>query len=65
MFKRLGIKQTCESPAKATFKRTIKRDDAYYGPSIPSEETSALTKRIKIEETSKNHAQYYLCILSF
>lgn len=55
MFKRLGIKQTGESSAKATFKRTIKGDDdAYYSPSIPSEETSAFTKRIKLEETSKN-----------
>lgn len=56
MFRRLGIKQTDES-IHATFKRTIQGGgDAYYGPNIPSEETSAFTKRIKFEETSK----YYL-----
>lgn len=53
MFKRLGIKQDAESVANASFKRTIKGgNDVYYGPSIPTEESSAFTKRIKLEETS-------------
>lgn len=55
MFQRLGIKQIGDS-THATFKRTIQGgNDAYYGPNIPSEETSAFTKRIKFEETSKNY----------
>lgn len=60
MFKRLGIKQTGEPPANATFKRTVKGGaDAFYGPSIPTEETSAFTKRIKLEETSMH---YFACL---
>lgn len=63
MFKRLGIKQASEPTASATFKRTIKgaTNDAYYGPSIPTEESSAFTKRIKLEETSMNYIFKYFC----
>lgn len=63
MFKRLGIKQASEPMASATFKRTIKGsiNDAYYGPSIPTEESSAFTKRIKLEETSMNYIFKYFC----
>jgi len=58
VFKRLGIKQTGELSANATFKRTVQgAGDEYYGPNIPSEETSPLTKRIKFEETSKNSVE--------
>lgn len=54
MFKRLGIKQTGESSVNAKIKRTVQgTSDAYYGPNIPSEETSPFTKRIKTVETSK------------
>lgn len=54
VFKRLGVKQTVKPTPNATFKRTIKGgSDAYYGPSIPSEESSAFTKRVKLEKTSK------------
>lgn len=52
MFKRLGVKYSGETIPNATFKRTIKGGSSYYGPIIPSEETSAFTKRIKSEETS-------------
>ncbi|XP_015376104.1 PREDICTED: uncharacterized protein C19orf47 isoform X2 [Diuraphis noxia] len=53
VFKRLGIKQAGEPTANATLKRTFKgSSDVYYGPSIPTEETSAFSKRIKLEETS-------------
>lgn len=52
MFKRLGVKHSGETNVSATLKRTIKGGSNYYGPSIPSEETSAFTKRIKNEETS-------------
>ncbi|XP_025413786.1 uncharacterized protein C19orf47 homolog isoform X1 [Sipha flava] len=53
VFKRLGIKQPSESTSKISLKRTIKgRSDSYYGPNIPSEETSAFTKRVKLEETN-------------
>jgi len=57
VFKRLGIKQVSEPKASATFKRTIKgvASDAHYGPSIPTEESSAFTKRIKLEETSMKY----------
>jgi len=58
VFKRLGIKQTSESSTNATFKRTIQgTNDVYYGPNIPSEETSPFTKRIKFEESSKNFVE--------
>ncbi|XP_026805058.1 uncharacterized protein C19orf47 [Rhopalosiphum maidis] len=59
VFKRLGIKQVSEPNASATFKRTIKGvvSDAHYGPSIPTEESSAFTKRIKLEETSFNSSK--------
>ncbi|XP_022181905.1 uncharacterized protein C19orf47 [Myzus persicae] len=58
VFKRLGIKQAGEPAANATFKRTIKgSSDVYYGPSIPTEETSAFSKRIKLEETSFNSSK--------
>ncbi|KAL4090948.1 hypothetical protein QTP88_025705 [Uroleucon formosanum] len=58
VFKRLGIKQGSEPAASATFKRTIKgSSDVYYGPSIPTEETSAFSKRIKLEETSFNSSK--------
>lgn len=54
MFKRLGRKQSDEpDAAAATFKRTIQGGaNMFYGPSIPSEETSAFTKRIRLEESS-------------
>lgn len=63
VFKRLGIKQASEPMASATFKRTIKGAiiDEYYGPSIPTEESSAFTKRIKLEETSMNYIFKYFC----
>lgn len=54
VFKRLGIKHTSEPTGSATFKRTIKGNDLCYESSIPSEESSAFTKRIKLEETSKH-----------
>ncbi|VVC30045.1 Hypothetical protein CINCED_3A000933 [Cinara cedri] len=58
VFKRLGVKQTGEPNANATFKRAIKGgNNTYYGPNIPSEETSAFTKRIKHEETNSNSSK--------
>lgn len=45
--------------APTAFKRTVKgSDDSYYGSSIPSEETSAFTKRVKLEETSKSYYNF-------
>ncbi|KAL5233255.1 hypothetical protein ACI65C_000665 [Semiaphis heraclei] len=58
VFKRLGIKQASEPIGNSTVKRTIKvSSDVYYGPSIPTEETSAFSKRIKREETSYNSSK--------
>lgn len=56
MFKRLGRKQIDESVNSITTTRFKRTSDAFYGPSIPSEETSAFTKRIRSEESS----MYYL-----
>jgi len=58
VFKRLGIKQTGEPSVNTKLKRTVQgTSDAYYGPNIPSEETSPFTKRIKIEETNSSSSK--------
>jgi len=59
VFKRLGKKQSRESPAILAIQRTQGGNDVNYGPNIPSEETSPFTKRVKHEERGKHYISFY------